>query len=944
MKPQGTANFYYLSCLFKIQKSRTTTYCSSYKFKLIYVFLNPNLNPNPNMNHTFEFLGSTNLIDNDLSKTDFQTSDFSLQCWIKTERSGEILSKSSKNTSFSLHINEQGNVVFSVKTATETQNSIATNVSVLDENWYHITAVKTTAFLYLYINDLALQIENSTKTLKTGTKEELFSIGGSSEENLFQGIISQVAIWNKALLENEVSKIIQETDITNTDGLLKIYDFVDGYIPLDKFKLSVTLKIKNTSFEALELTDLVMTDVNIPSRINVDEEVTIRLESGAFPVINAAFQYKNRSGSTLITVKKNLDRFNTSIITLSDKDLVDDLAIKENETFISKAELNIGENMIVVNMRNLYNFLNGLRGYLKCDQIQTPGGNLLDEIEYNKASQVFNRRFQPKPFAIIYCESTEDVQRVYKDAIANNLPIRVRSGGHDHEAECSGTDVILLDLSRINHVEVSHNKKFARIGPGNRFKDLTPQLADEGVMIPHGTCATVGVAGFTFGGGWGPWTRKHGMNCEGLVGATVVLGNGEIVKLQTDYTDKEDLLWALKGGGGMSYGIVTELQLEVFPLPEELIKFELEWNPYDENDPSILHENTRTKNVLQAWENVIMNKDIPTSDEFTNDQLIGTNLKISGKHLQGDLDDFKPENEIHNCIMYGYWQGTEKSLLAFVKTSFMIAMPEELRLIGKGGQRLNYADDGLMSAWDRESFSTIKRKIKFGQEDRAMTENDAPMSIQTQEETYDKVYKINEILLTSNGLDTASKTETFTPVSNKKPLPPDLDAPAPHKITSRFADKGGLGDVGANQLIRSLTSKLILDDSRKLGLFTYITLGAMVGEYYDNMSEEAKARSAFPYKDKAYTIQYQTWWNTELIQKEQEQNNEVYNRTNRALDWMQVCRDYKIENSGGSFISFKDASIPTETYFAENYQALKDVKKTYSEDPLNHFRTRKTII
>ena len=87
--------------------------------------------------------------------------------------------------------------------------------------------------------------------------------------------------------------------------------------------------------------------------------------------------------------------------------------------------------------------------------------NLVNEIEYNKASQVFNRRFQKKPFAIIYCESTEDVQRVYKDAIANNLPIRVRSGGHDHEAECTGTNVILLDMTRINHVIVSHNKKYA---------------------------------------------------------------------------------------------------------------------------------------------------------------------------------------------------------------------------------------------------------------------------------------------------------------------------------------------------------------------------------------------------------------------------------------------------------------------------------------------------
>lgn len=897
------------------------------------------------MNHTFKFSGITNLTDNELSESNFQASDFSLQCWIQTSTSGEILSKYSNGISFSLQVNTQGNVAFSVVSEEETKTITATNVSVIDNEWYHITVIKTETFLYLYINDIDLKIENSSEELIIENQKDVFSIGGTSDTNFFNGNISQVAVWNKALLENEVAIITQKEDITGTDGLIKILNLIkeelDAIFP-KSIRLSVTLRVRNTSFETLTLKNPESFPNHIPRTIAVDEEETIFLSSGVFSVINREFSYENRSGTTRIVIHKNLNRFNTVITTISEKDLVDDLAIKENLPLLAKAELVIGENMVVVNMRNVYNFLNGLRGHLNCDQIQTPEGNLIDQIEYNKSSQVFNRRFQLKPFAIIYCESTEDVQRVYKDAITNNLPIRVRSGGHDHEAECSGTDVILLDMSRINHVEVSHNKKYARIGPGIRFKDLTPQLAFNDVMIPHGTCATVGVAGFTFGGGWGPWTRKHGMNCEGLVGATVVLGNGDVVKLQAENSDKKDLLWALKGGGGMSYGIVTELQLKVFPLPKKLIKFELEWNPYDIHNPCILTGNKRTKTILQAWENVIMNK-VPVSEDdgFTNDQLIGTNLKVSGKHLQGDPEGFKPENEIHNCIMYGYWDGSEESLIAFVKISYADVLPEELRVIGKGGQRLDYADDGLMSEWDRISYSAISRSIRLENTD-TFAKNDSNSTVKAHEETYDRIYKIGETVSNNSEMDTIPSL--FQLSSTKKPLPPDLDAPAPHKITSRLAANGGLGDIGANQLISSLTSKLILDDNRKYGLFSYITLGAISGEYYDNMSEEAKQRSAFPYKNKAYTIQYQTWWNTELLQKEQEQDNKVYNRTNRALDWMQVCRDYEIENSGGAFISFKDASIPTKTYFDDNYDDLIKVKKDYSKDPFNHFRTRKTII
>ena len=70
----------------------------------------------------------------------------------------------------------------------------------------------------------------------------------------------------------------------------------------------------------------------------------------------------------------------------------------------------------------------------------------------------------------------------------------------------------------------------------------------------------------------------------------------------------------------------------------------------------------------------------------------------------------------------------------------------------------------------------------------------------------------------------------------------------------------------------------------------------------------------------------------------------MYNRTNRALDWMEVARDYNIPNTSGAFISFKDSSIPTKTYFAQNYDELVRIKEDCVEDPYNHLRIRKSII
>ncbi len=515
------------------------------------------------------------------------------------------------------------------------------------------------------------------------------------------------------------------------------------------------------------------------------------------------------------------------------------------------------------------------------------------QAEYDKARQIFNTRFQLLPLVIVYCETSAQVSVVVKFIKKEALPLRVRSGGygHDHEGECSGTDTVMIDLSKMDHVSVEEGQ--ARIGPGIAFEELTTKLADRDVMIPHGTCATVHIAGYTLGGGWGPWTRLHGMCCEHLVEATVVLGDGS-VHTERDVPGKKGLLWALKGGGGFSYGIVTELVIKTFPLPWEMIKFQIEWNPYVANASTGLFNvtpNTPTLKVLTAWEKTI-------GSGKGSIGLVGTNLKVSAIP-RDPRKPFDYKTVHNNCVMYGYWEGDQAGLDAFIRTHFGPtggARQPVVTILGVAGRKHKEKKYGqnLMSNWDRMSLHNVKRLLK--------------------------------------GLE-------------GKPFPPDMDDPAPHKITSRFANAGGLGAGGHAKLLESLSSPLLFPRNYGLGLFTYITLGAITGHYYrDVITPEERTSSAFPYKDRLYTIQYQTWWNEKTPQKGEGENNYVYDYVNRALDWMEVCRDYDIPNTSGSFISFKDASVPTGTYFDTSYEDLVRVKETASADPYNHFHTRKTII
>lgn len=535
------------------------------------------------------------------------------------------------------------------------------------------------------------------------------------------------------------------------------------------------------------------------------------------------------------------------------------------------------------------------------ERLLTSQSNEPSEVEgitaYQAQSMIFNTRYHYHPFVIVMCQSTEDVQLAYRCAIANKLPIKVRSGGHDHAGECSGDNVILLDLSGLKHFDIDPTTQIATIGSGYRFYQLTPKLADQDRMIAHGTCATVGLAGFIQGGGWGPWTRKYGMCCEHLVGATLILGNGE--RIEVSEAQHPRLLWALRGGGAMSYGIVTEFKVKTFPLPEEIHRFEIAWNQPLNNDGS---ENVPTYpalKILQAWEKVILSEN--TSG------LLGTNLKVNALSAPWPPTEAEADRTKNHCLMYGYWEGDKEALSTFISRHFasVPVPPSQIKIHPAGGSKekdpAKKYDAHLMGDWDRNSlFDVLKQKQP----------------------------------LLKGGL----------PLLGGKPFKPDYDAPAPHKITSKLVSEQGLTPKGHRQLLQSLASPLLSEQNEEQGLFAYVTLGAITGDYYHTHPEgESTLGVAFPYQRSQYTIQYQTWWNEDIRLKEEQQNNPVYRHTNRAMDWIDSSRENSIEGAYGAFISFKDPAIPTKTYFQENYPQLLDIKQEYAQDPYNHLRSRKTI-
>ncbi len=167
------------------------------------------------------------------------------------------------------------------------------------------------------------------------------------------------------------------------------------------------------------------------------------------------------------------------------------------------------------------------------------------------------------PKAIAYCASAADVASAIRFARQHDIQLSVRSGGHSYGGWSTGPGLV-IDVSPMNQVHVNAASGLATVGSGTRLIDLYAALAPHNLAVPGGSCPSVGIAGLTLGGGFGVLGRKLGLTCDSLQSAQVVLASGTTVTC--DEGHHSDLFWALRGGGGGSFGVVTSFTFVTHPL------------------------------------------------------------------------------------------------------------------------------------------------------------------------------------------------------------------------------------------------------------------------------------------------------------------------------------------------------------------------------------------
>ncbi|WP_079125846.1 FAD-binding oxidoreductase [Streptomyces sp. ERV7] len=166
------------------------------------------------------------------------------------------------------------------------------------------------------------------------------------------------------------------------------------------------------------------------------------------------------------------------------------------------------------------------------------------------------------PQAIVYAANADDVTASLLFGQYHDIPVTARSGGHSGGG-FSTTTGLIIDVSRLNAVTAGSGT--ATVGGGTQLVDVVNGLGASGLAIPGGMFPTVALGGFLQGGGVGLLTRHSGLGADKVTSAKVVLASGRQVTASP--TSNPDLYWAIRGGGGGNFGIVTQYTVTPTAVP-----------------------------------------------------------------------------------------------------------------------------------------------------------------------------------------------------------------------------------------------------------------------------------------------------------------------------------------------------------------------------------------
>lgn len=187
---------------------------------------------------------------------------------------------------------------------------------------------------------------------------------------------------------------------------------------------------------------------------------------------------------------------------------------------------------------------------------------------------------QISPYVVV-AESTSDIVAAVRFAKKHQLKLSIKGTGHDYLGRSNGSrDSLMLWTHHMRGITI-HDSFIPKSAPletkgqpavtvlaGTRWGEVYKEvMVNHGRYVQGGGCTSVGAAGgFLQGGGFGSFSKKFGLAAGSLLEAEIVLADGTVV-IANRYVNS-DLFWALKGGGGSTFGVLSKATLATHNLPK----------------------------------------------------------------------------------------------------------------------------------------------------------------------------------------------------------------------------------------------------------------------------------------------------------------------------------------------------------------------------------------
>ncbi|XP_073061223.1 berberine bridge enzyme-like 21 [Primulina eburnea] len=201
--------------------------------------------------------------------------------------------------------------------------------------------------------------------------------------------------------------------------------------------------------------------------------------------------------------------------------------------------------------------------------------NILEDYVRNRR---FNVSTTPKPNIIVTPTTELHVSTAVLCSKKLGIQLKIRSGGHDYEglSYVSTQDTfVILDMFSFRTIDVNIADETAWVQSGAQVGELYYRIWEKSKVhaFPAGICPTVGAGGHISGAGYGNLLRKYGLTVDHVIDAKIVDANGRVLDRASM---GEDLFWAIRGGGGASFGVILEYKIKLVPVPPVVTVFRLE--------------------------------------------------------------------------------------------------------------------------------------------------------------------------------------------------------------------------------------------------------------------------------------------------------------------------------------------------------------------------------